>query len=103
MTKTTALKTAKQHVYLTRMGSGWIVVGPHDPNNLGGAVRESRQMDYWQARFNRTQEVCWLALWLMGYRNHADIYWALDNGHANINDMMDGAMDKLGKLTKVAA
>ena len=103
MNKTEALKTAKAHVRMYRAGSGWVLVTPYNVNDLDGTVQESHQMDYWMARSQRTLSVCWLAMSLMGYRDDGNIYWALDNRHTTMNEMLDGALDKLSKLAEVAA
>jgi len=101
MNKTEALKTAKAHIRMYRSGTGWVLVTPYSANELDSTIQESRQMDYWMARSQRTLSVCWLAMRLMGYRDDGDIYWALDNRHTTINDMLDGALDKIAKLAKV--
>lgn len=103
MNKTAAMKTAKSHISMYRSGTGWVLVTPYKHTDLGGAVQESHQMDYWMARSERTRSVCWLALKLMGYQDDGDIYLALDNGHSTMDEMLDGAIDKLNKKARVAA
>lgn len=101
MTKTQALKIAKKHVYMSRMGSGWIVICPHDYNDLNGAVRKSHQFDYHKARYYRQQNVGWLALRLLGYHDDGDIFWALDNHGATIDSMVTQAIETLSKVKQI--
>ena len=98
MNKTAAMKIAKSHISMYRSGTGWVLVTPYKVTDLDGAVYETHQMNYWMARAERARAVGWLTLKLMGYQDDGDIYWAFDNGHRTMAEMLDGAMDKLNKL-----
>ena len=98
--KTAAMKIAKSHVRIYRIGAGWVLVTPYNVNDLDGPVQESHQMDYQMARGQRALSVCWLAMRLMGYSDDDDIYWALDNRCTTMNEMLSRAIDKLNKKAR---
>ena len=50
MSKTAAIKTARQYGRIWGSGTSWVVAGPYDARDPDGAYTEATRTSYWAAR-----------------------------------------------------